>query len=107
MGNLHFENGVLFQGLWCFTVPEEEAKDSCEIIGSTGKMTFSIFGEPEISVTKKGKTSVVHFEKLQHVQQPMIDKVVQYFLGHGENPCSARDGVEVMRIMDVFTGKIF
>jgi predicted dehydrogenase len=32
-GTMVFENGIIFNGLWCFTVPEEEAKDTCEIIG--------------------------------------------------------------------------
>jgi hypothetical protein len=35
----------------------------------------------------------------------MIQKVVQYFSGNGENPSSGENGVEVMRIMEVFTGK--
>lgn len=102
-GTMLFENGILFKGLWCFSVPEEEAKDTCEIIGSEGRITFSVFGEPEIAVAKKGKVSTIHFERLEHVQQPMIEKVVQYFLGKGENPCGGEDGVEVMRIMEVFT----
>ena len=104
-GAMIFENGTIFNGLWCFTVPEAAAKDTCEITGTEGKISFSVFGEPEIAVVKKGKTSIIHFERLQHVQQPMIEKVVQYFLGKGENPCPAEDGVEVMRIMTIFTGK--
>ena len=103
IGNIIFENGVLFQGLWCFTVPEEEALDLCEITGSKGKMSLSIFGEPEITITKNGKSSKISFQKLEHVQQPMIEKVVQYFLGEIENPSSASEGVEVMRIIDAFT----
>jgi predicted dehydrogenase len=100
-----FENGTIFNGLWCFTVPDAAAKDTCEITGTEGTISFSVFGEPEIAVVKKGKTSIIHFERLQHVQQPMIEKVVQYFLGKGENPCPAEDVVEVMRIMTIFTGK--
>lgn len=105
-GNILFENGVLFQGIWCFSVPEEEAVDKCEFIGSNGKISVSIFGEPEIKITKNGKQSKVTFEKLEHVQQPMIERVVQHFLGNGSNPSSADEGVEVMRLLDVFTGKI-
>jgi len=35
----------------------------------------------------------------------MIEKVVEYFLGEGSNPCSAENGVEVMRLLDAFTIK--
>jgi hypothetical protein len=34
----------------------------------------------------------------------MIEKVVEYFLGEGPNPCSAEEGAEIMRLMDQFTG---
>jgi predicted dehydrogenase len=104
-GNLLFANGVIFNGLWSFNVPKEEAKDSCIIIGSEGKIEFQVFGEPLIKITRSGKTETLTFDKLQHVQQPMIEKVVQYFLGKGDNPCTAEDGVEVMRLMDELTRK--
>lgn len=104
-GNIVFENGIVFNGIWCFTVPEKEAKDNCEIIGTEGKISFSVFGEPEIAIIKDGQTATIHFEKLEHVQQPLIEKVVQYFLGKGENPSSGEDGAEVLRIMETFTEK--
>lgn len=102
-GTMLFENATVFNGLWCFSVPEEETKDMCEITGINGKISFSVFGEPEIKVIKKGKTSTIHFERPEHVQEPMIEKVVEYFLGKGENPCPAEAGVEVMRIMEAFS----
>jgi len=105
-GNLLFENGVIFRGLWSFSAPAEEATDSCDIIGSKGKMSFSIFGAPEITLTQSGKMQTIAFDKLQHVQQPMIEKVVQYFLDRGENPSSAEDGVAVMKMLDAFASNI-
>jgi hypothetical protein len=37
------------------------------------------------------------------VQQPMIAKVVDYFLDQGENPCSAAEAIQSMELMDSFT----
>jgi hypothetical protein len=53
----------------------------------------------------KKEESVIRFEfeGLQHVQQPMIQKVVAYFSGEGENPCSGEEGVDVMEMIDDFT----
>ena len=99
-GNIVFKNGVLFTGLWSFNVDENDEKDSCEIIGSKGKIQFSIFGEPKITMTVKGKKENLLFETLQHVQQPMIEKVVDYFLNKAPNPCSADEGVKVMEMME-------
>ncbi|MES2432101.1 MAG: Gfo/Idh/MocA family oxidoreductase [Bacteroidota bacterium] len=102
-GNIIFRSGVIFNGLWCFTVPENEEKDICEIIGSEGKMTFSIFENNTITITRSGKVEMLPFESIQHVQQPMISKVVEYFLGKNYNPCTSDDGVTVMSMLDAFT----
>jgi predicted dehydrogenase len=104
-GNILFENGVIFQGLWCFSAQKEEATDSCTIVASKGTIKFNVFDAPIIEMVRDGKHEKILFDRLAHVQQPMIEKVVQYFLGEGANPCSAKDGVEVMRIMETFTGK--
>lgn len=99
-GNIVFKTGVLFNGLWCFTVEENEEKDYCEIVGSKGKISFSVFGEPKIIMTVEGKKENFLFDTLQHVQQPMIEKVVDYFLDESPNPCSAEEGVKVMKMME-------
>jgi hypothetical protein len=35
----------------------------------------------------------------------MIQKVVEYFLDQSPNPCSASEGVEVMKMMDAMVNK--
>jgi predicted dehydrogenase len=97
-GQILFGSDVVFNGSWCFTVAER--KDLCEIIGSEGKLSFPIFDHKQITLENKGTKTTIEFERMPHVQQPMIQKVVEYFLGKAENPCSATEGVEVMRMMD-------
>ncbi len=104
-GTIFFKSGILFSGTWCFNVAEKNEKDSLEIIGSEGKMSFSIFGKHELILTKKDKTETISFDIPEHVQQPMIEKVVKYFLNEGPNPCSAEEGVHVMELIDQFTAK--
>ncbi|WP_423147252.1 Gfo/Idh/MocA family protein [Rubrolithibacter danxiaensis] len=103
-GEMVFKNNILFQGLWCFTVPEEETADICEINGTKGKITFSVFGH-YYKLKTNGKEERFDFEKPMHIQQPMIQEVVDYFLGKGPNPCPAEEAAKVMRIMDDFTRK--
>ena len=102
-GTILFESGAIFSGLWCFTIAGNETTDHCEITGSTGEITFSIFDNPVINLTRKGKKEIIEFEKIPHVQQPMIEKVVDYFLDNGPNPCSAEEGVRVMEMIEAFT----
>jgi predicted dehydrogenase len=104
-GNILFKNQVLFNGLWSFNVSEEDEKDYCEMVGSKGKISFSVFGAPKIEMTIGGKKENILFDTLQHVQQPMIEKVVEYFLDQSPNPCSSDEGVKVMELIDAFTFK--
>jgi predicted dehydrogenase len=104
-GNILFKNGVQFSGIWCFNVSPQDEKDECEIFGEKGKIVFSFFEHKPIKVIIDGETQTYSFEALQHVQQPMIENVVNYFLDEGPNPCSAEEGVEVMKLIDKFTSK--
>lgn len=102
-GNIVFENGINFKGDWCFC--SDEDKDECVITGTNGNLRFSFFGKSSIEIINTGNRIVLDFESHQHVQQPMIEKVVQYFLGLASNPCSGWEGVEVMRWMGIMTSK--
>jgi predicted dehydrogenase len=99
-GNILFTNGIVFSGSWCFNAAA--TTDHCEIIGSEGSIYFSVFGGNTITVIAKGVKDCFSFDSLQHVQQPMIEKIVQYFSGKAANPCSGEEGAEVMRMMESF-----
>lgn len=102
-GNILFKSGVAFSGTWSFAAPAAEEKDLCEIIGTQGKISFSIFNMTKITVSLNEESEIFSFEPLQHVQQPMIEQTVNYFLGKAANPCSGEDGALVMQWMDLFT----
>ena len=103
-GHILFENDIVFTGVWCFTVANGANEDICEIYGSKGKISFPMFGH-EINLTINEKTETLKFEALQHVEQPMIEKVVSYFLDQAENPCSAKEAIKTMELLDGFTSK--
>ena len=102
-GQILFDSDVVFNGSWCFTVAER--KDLCEIIGSEGKLSFPIFDHKQLILEREGTKTTIEFDRMPHVQQPMIQKVVEYFLGQADNPCSATEGVEVMKMMDALAEK--
>ena len=102
-GNILFKNGIAFSGSWCFNAAA--TTDHCEIVGTDGAIHFSIFGGNTITVIAKGVTSTYSFDTLAHVQQPMIEKMVQYFLGEATNPCTGDEGAEVMRMIGEMVGR--
>lgn len=101
-GQLLFENGIIFNGTWCFTVSEEQQSDVCEIYGSKGKINFPMFGN-QVNVYLAGQNLSYVFEPLQHVEQPMIEEVVRYFLDEASNPCSGEEALITMELLDAFT----
>ncbi len=104
-GTILFENGVAFSGTWCFNAAADTAKDYCEIIGTHGKISFSIFEGFTITILANGLTTVRTFDSLEHVQQPMIEATVNYFLDTTDNPCGADEGAEVMRLIEAFVAE--
>jgi len=104
-GHILFKNGVVFNGTWCFSVDKADQKDVCEITGSAGTISFPVFGS-KITLHKDGLSETFTFDALQHVQQPMIEKVTNYFLGKGPNPCSAEQAILSMQLMDSFTKQL-
>lgn len=102
VGQVLFKNDIIFNGTWNFnSLPEHEIEE-CEIIGSQGKILFSFFGN-EMALIKDGKTEVFTFENPFHIQQNMIERTVNYFLGRKENPCSLEDALNSMKLMEGFS----
>jgi predicted dehydrogenase len=103
--DITFGNNIKFKGVWDFTGHPNKDEDICVITGTKGQISFAVFTDP-CEITINGKTEPLTFNFLPHVQQPMIEQVVNYFLGDGPNPCSAEDAVIVMQMLDKITGKI-
>jgi len=101
-GQIIFKNKVVVNGSWCFNVAESEAIDKCEIIGSKGSINFSFFSGHVVNWKVENENKSMTFSPLQHVQQPLIEKIVDYFNDKGPNPCSIEEAVVLMKIMDAF-----
>jgi predicted dehydrogenase len=100
-GYIQLPNDILFSGNWCFTVPDNCKEDRCTIIGEKGSLSFPFFGNQLEIINSEGKQNL-QFEHPIHIQQPMIDKIVQYFLGNESNPCSLEDALISLEIMESF-----
>lgn len=97
-GHIGFENGTHFSGVWNFAASSNQ--DYCEIEGSEGKISFSFFGNPACHLHLNGSITPFHFTPEEHVQQPMIALVTNFFLGKGSNPSPGQNGVTVMDWME-------
>ncbi|HVZ26131.1 MAG TPA: Gfo/Idh/MocA family oxidoreductase, partial [Sediminibacterium sp.] len=100
-GIAHLPGPLLFSGQWCFTVAQKQAEDVFEITGSEGRIRFAVFGHNVTIETAQG-TETLSFTPPKHIQQPMIERVVQYFQGLGPNPCSPADAIPSMQMIETF-----
>ncbi|MDO8993499.1 MAG: Gfo/Idh/MocA family oxidoreductase [Daejeonella sp.] len=100
-----FGDNVPFKGTWDYTVTSEKELDLFEIKGTKGTLRFPIFTDG-CQLILDGQTKDLHFPPIPHVQQPMIEQVVNYFLNKGPNPCSASEALIVMEMMDRVCGKL-
>jgi predicted dehydrogenase len=100
-GTMLLPGNVLFNGTWCFTMPDFMREDRCEIFGENGSIQFPVFGN-QFTLQNENGTKKFDFVHPEHIQQPMIQQVVDYFLGNGKNPCSASEALKSIQVMEAF-----
>lgn len=100
-GVIEMGNGIICKGLWDFSIMDQEEKDEFLIMGTKGTIRFPVFGL-FIELELNGVIQKMEFEAPKHNQQNHIQQVVDYFLGKGENPCSADDAILSMQVMEAF-----
>ncbi|MBN2089359.1 Gfo/Idh/MocA family oxidoreductase [candidate division KSB1 bacterium] len=98
--NFRFESGVVGVGSWCFTVAESNRIDQTEIIGEKGKIFFSSFEMKPVLLEIDGHIQKFEPSWPQHVQQPLIQQVVNELLGSGKSPSTGETGARTSWVMD-------
>ena len=100
VANFAFENGILGTGSWCYTVNKEQRIDEAEIIGSKGRIVFSFFEKYAIRLeTEMGNEEFI-LPYPEHVQQPLIERIVQQLRGEGTCPSTGITGARTNAILD-------
>ena len=99
-----FESGVLGTGSWCFTVNPEQRMEQTQLIGSKGKITFSFFENFIIVVDTETGSETITAPFPDHVQQPLIELIVNDLRGTAASPSTGETGVRSSLILDWITG---
>ncbi|NIR52418.1 Gfo/Idh/MocA family oxidoreductase [candidate division KSB1 bacterium] len=96
-----FESGVFGSGVWCFTVAEHSKTDRIRIVGSEGDIEFSSFNhDVPIRLRTRDGIEEIPFPKPEHVQQPLIQTVVDELQGGGTCPSTGRSAARTNWVMD-------
>jgi 1,5-anhydro-D-fructose reductase (1,5-anhydro-D-mannitol-forming) len=98
-----FASGIHGTGIWCFSAVEHYEMN--EIVGTRGKVRFSTFGsEPVLLTNNSGQTRPYRFEQPQHIQQPLIQSIVDELTGCGVCPSTGISAARTSRVMDQIRG---
>ncbi|MFQ5604802.1 MAG: Gfo/Idh/MocA family protein [bacterium] len=98
--NFIFESGVLGSGSWCFTASEFSQQDRLEIVGNKGQIVCSTFAKNPIVLTTAAGTKEFQMPTPQHIQQPLIQTVVDELLGKGNCPSKGVTAARTNRVLD-------
>ena len=99
-----YKNGVTGEGSWNFGTSERV--DMVEIMGSTGKISFPVFDEGDITLSNENGTQNLFIDHPKHVQQFHVENLRAHLLENREHPSTGKSGLHTSWIMDRILGQI-
>jgi predicted dehydrogenase len=101
-GAFQFESGVQGVGSWCFTAANKS--DLTRIVGSKGEISFSTFDPLPILLQNAVGVTEFTIPYPQHIEQPLIQTVVDELNGCGVCPSTGETGARTSWVMDQMLG---
>lgn len=106
VANLEFERGVLGVGVWNSAAHADA--DVVELVGDRGEMRFACFDPspitlvraPHASSVEARHTRSIEAEHPTHVQQPLIQTIVDELNGSGRCPSTGESGRRTTAVID-------
>ena len=97
---MHFltQSGVPGVASWNFG--GAHAEDVMEIHGTEATVSFPIFGNEPVVLRCAGETSPLELPNPKHIQQPLIQTIVDELLERGECPSTGDSAARTSRVMD-------
>ncbi len=99
-----FESGIVGSGIWCYVSSKLEEKDQIEILGNKGTVRFSTFDFSPVELITDSGIEKFDLPKPQHIQQPMIQSIIDELNGTGKCPSTGESGALTNWVIDkIFT----
>lgn len=98
---LKFKSGVIGSGRWCFVTSAQTDVDSIIITGTKGEIRFSTFAFSPILLLSDTASESFDIPSPEHIQQPLIQTIVDELRGVGKCPSTGVSGARTSRVMDL------
>jgi 1,5-anhydro-D-fructose reductase (1,5-anhydro-D-mannitol-forming) len=99
-GEWTFASGVHGVGVWCFT--SGDTFDRTEIVGTRGTARFALLRDEPVSLSTPNGTTAELIDHPAHVQQPLVQSIVDQLLGVGTCPSTGTSASRTNWVMDEF-----
>lgn len=96
-----FQSGVVGTGQWCFVTSDKSAEDTISITGAKGELRFNTFAFQPIRLQTVNHTEDFAIAPPEHIQQPLIQTIVDELRGIGNCPSTGISGARTSRVMDM------
>jgi 1,5-anhydro-D-fructose reductase (1,5-anhydro-D-mannitol-forming) len=97
---MHFatSGGAQGSGSWNFS---SRAKEDCiEVVGDAGTLRLSTFGDGPVELERPGGVESYSLPNPRHIQEPLIQSVVDSLLGRGTCPSTGESAARTSDVMD-------
>ena len=98
---LKFKSGIIGSGRWCFVTSAQTDVDSIIITGTKGEIRFSTFAFSPILLLSDTGSESFDIPSPEHIQQPLIQTIVDELRGVGKCPSTGVSGARTSRVMDL------
>src|SRR5258708_6928833 len=90
--------GALGSATWNFASAVRD--DTLRITGTAGELIFSVFGTDALRLETSSGIQIIECSHPAHVQQPLIQTVVDDLLGRGACPSTGDSALRTSQVMD-------
>ena len=102
-GTWRFASGVHGTGAWCFAADKDE--DQITVYGTEGRLSFAVLNAAgPVEISGKSGDRMLKFEAPEHVQQALIQTVVDELLGKGKCPSTGESALRTDRVLELLRG---
>ncbi len=97
---MHCRFGCGAMGMAGWNFAAGDAKDAIAITGTLGKITLSVFGNDPVVLTTTAGVETFERPNPPHIQQPLIQSIVDQLQGRGECPSTGESAARTTWVMD-------
>ncbi len=92
------ESGAHGAAIWNFA--SDASEDTIEFFGTEGRISLTCFGNDPVRLRRGKETVEFDLPNPPHVQQPLIQSVVDELSGRGKSPSTGVSAARTSRVMD-------